>query len=264
MGLRRVHVRFLLVPLLASILLTARAAPAWAPPEEGGGNENPCGSCREVPEGWFDHPMGDERRAEGDSIPYPMPVDGPGGGGGSDGGGSGGGGSGGGGSSPSGGGGGGGSQGGGSGGGGAPAPPPPPPPPTRVEALGTCPVPPPAAIHHDPYVDGVTGLETYLWAESQAPRSNSSSIRGYAVVCTATPVEWRWATGDGGTYAATAPGGPHPAQAASHMYDTTGAYSLSLDVAWTLETNYGSGGLLRSTSSPFRVIEVRSVLLPGA
>lgn len=35
-------------------------------------DDNPCGSCRDVPDGWFDAPGGDERRREGDSIPYPI------------------------------------------------------------------------------------------------------------------------------------------------------------------------------------------------
>lgn len=108
----------------------------------------------------------------------------------------------------------------------------------------------------------MTGLETYLWAAAQAPLTGSSSIRGYAVVCTATPVEWRWTTGDGGRYAATTPGAPHPGQAATHLYETKGAYTLALDVVWTLDTNYGRGGLVRSASTPYRVVEVRSVLLP--
>lgn len=125
-----------------------------------------------------------------------------------------------------------------------------------------CHTPAASAIHHDPLVRGVTGLDTYLWADDQAPVTTDASIRGYPVVCTATPVRWTFETGDGGRYTATAPGGPHPEQAVTHLYETRADHTLVLDVTWSLDTNYGSGSVIRSSTTPYQVIEVRSVLLP--
>lgn len=109
---------------------------------------------------------------------------------------------------------------------------------------------------------GVTGLDTYLWADPQAPVNTDASIRGYPVACTTTPVRWTFTTGDGGAYTADIPGGPHPGQVATHLYETTSDYTLGLDVTWVLDTNYGSGSVIRSTTTPYPVIEIRSVLLP--
>lgn len=119
---------------------------------------------------------------------------------------------------------------------------------------------PRTTIHHDPYVHGVTGLETYLWADPQGPITSSASIRGYPVTCTAAPYEWRWRTGDGAGATSGHAGGPPPAQAVTHTYETKGGYELSVNVLWALVTNYGTGVVSVPSSRPYQVIEVRSVL----
>lgn len=112
----------------------------------------------------------------------------------------------------------------------------------------------------NPGARGVTGLETYLWSNAQSPLSGSTSIRGYPVTCTATPYEWTWSTGDGSGYTTAHSGAPPPGHALAHTYDTTASYTVSLEVSWHLVTNYGSGGAVGSGSTPYDVIEIRSVL----
>lgn len=64
----RLAVLLVALSALSALYVTDAAAqqggrPAPAPP---------CGSCVDVPDGWFDQPGGDERRREGDSMPYPI------------------------------------------------------------------------------------------------------------------------------------------------------------------------------------------------
>lgn len=141
-----------------------------------------------------------------------------------------------------------------------PEPPPPPPAPTRDEAIGTCPQPGPPIIHRDPDPEGLTGLATYLWAGAQAARSSAADIRGYPVTCSATPVAWRWETGDGATYARTRSGSAPPDHAVSHVYETRGDYTQRLTVSWRLTTNYGESTVTRAAARPYKVIEVRSTI----
>ena len=146
------------------------------------------------------------------------------------------------------------------------AAPPPPPPPTAAEAIATCRQPPRSQIHHNPIHRGLTGLDTWLWSDPIDPLVTETTIRGYPVFCVATPYRWEWHTGDGGFYAVTTAGGPHPANPVTHLYETANPrYVLRLDVRWQLVTNYGSAHVTTTTMQPYTVIEVRSVLVdPGA
>lgn len=137
--------------------------------------------------------------------------------------------------------------------------PAPPPPPTPDEALAACPVPAAPAIGRDPDPEGITGLETYLWAEPHTGESTRTEVRGYAVECALTPVQWTWETGDGATYTRSQPGGPHPDHAAEHVYETKGDYTMTLTVTWEAVTTYGSASLTRSAHADYHVFEVRSV-----
>lgn len=62
--------------LLAALLVTVGTGASMAEAQQRPGRPAPppppCGSCRDVPDGWFDAPGGDERRREGDSMPYPI------------------------------------------------------------------------------------------------------------------------------------------------------------------------------------------------
>ncbi|HVL99058.1 MAG TPA: hypothetical protein VM324_07185, partial [Egibacteraceae bacterium] len=143
------------------------------------------------------------------------------------------------------------------GGGGAGAPPAPP---SLAEALATCPRPGQPVLGRNPDPEGVTGMEVYLWAEAQEAMSSTGAVRGYEVRCTVTPMRWTWRTGDGGTYTRERPGGPHPDNPAEHVYETKGDYEMSLTVTWRMSTNFGSTEVRRTTTVPYHVIEIRSVL----
>lgn len=142
---------------------------------------------------------------------------------------------------------------------------PPPPPPTAAEAIATCPEPPRSEIHRNPIHRGLTGLDTWLWSGPIDPLVSRTEIRGYPVSCVATPHRWEWHTGDGGFYAVTTAGGPHPDNPVTHLYETKNPlYVLQLDVRWQLVTNYGSARVTATAMEPYTVIEVRSVLVePG-
>lgn len=146
------------------------------------------------------------------------------------------------------------------GGGGATAPAAPPAPPTLGEALASCPSPPPPQLGRNPDPEGVTGLATHLWAQPQEPMSSATTIRGYPVACTLTPTQWTWESGDGASYTRDRPGGPHPDHPAEHVYESKGDYDQRLTVRWQATTSAGAGTLTRSTTVPYHVFEIRSVL----
>ncbi len=105
-------------------------------------------------------------------------------------------------------------------------------------------------------------MAVYLWAQAQAQAAMSSAttIRGYAVSCTLTPTQWTWETGDGATYTSDRPGGPHPDHPAEHVYETKGDYDQRLTVTWRATTSAGTTTLTRTTTEPYHVFEIRSVL----
>jgi hypothetical protein len=57
------------------------------------------------------------------------------------------------------------------------------------------------------------------------------------------------------------PGGPYPGHAVEHVYETKDHYDLGLTVRWRRTTSYGSDVIRRSTTEPYTVNEIRSVLL---
>lgn len=129
---------------------------------------------------------------------------------------------------------------------------------TLGEALATCPGLPRTAIHHDPIGRGVTrdvplggrpGTRHQLGEHPRLPRHVHSSPRRVAVGS-------RRRRQDGTIHA----GGPHPDHAAAHTYETKGGYRLSVDVVWSLQTNYGSATTAVGAEQPYQVIEIRSVL----
>ena len=140
--------------------------------------------------------------------------------------------------------------------------PDPPAPPTHPEIVAVvCPAPPPATLGRDPAGEGVTGLETYLWASPASSISASGSIRGYPVTCTLTPTSWTFTTGDGATYTTQQHGAPHPGHAATHIYETVGDYTLGLTVTWTRTTSAGADDFTQTHTEPYHVYEIRSDLV---
>lgn len=133
-------------------------------------------------------------------------------------------------------------------------------PPSLAEAVATCPALPAPVIGRNPQAEGVTGLETYLWAAAHPPASSTATIRGYPVTCTITPVRWTWTSGDGAAYTRGRPGGPHPDHPVEHVYETKGDYELGLSVVWRQTTSHGTTETVARHSELYHVFEVRSVL----
>lgn len=145
----------------------------------------------------------------------------------------------------------------------APKPPPPPKvkPPTLDEALRTCPSLPTPKLYRNPDQEGATGMETWLWADQVGTLRSSATIRGQRVTCTATPERWTWQTGDGASYGRGSPGAQPPKHAAAHIYERKGDYTQRLTVRWRLQTTQGTGSAERSTTRPYRVVEIRGALV---
>lgn len=142
-----------------------------------------------------------------------------------------------------------------------PPPPPPPPPPTLDETLATCPDLPSPRLYRNPDHEGVTGMETWLWAERHAPVTSTATIRGYPVTCRAVAERWTWRTGDGTSFTRAHPGSEPPHHAAEHVYRRKGSYTQRLVVHWRLETGQGTGATTREATRPYRVVEVRGALV---
>lgn len=88
------------------------------------------------------------------------------------------------------------------------------------------------ALGVDPQGDGLTGLETRLWAQIPGtPVSVTTGLGGVAGETRAKATGFRWDMGDGTTYASTVPGTPD-SPAASHTYQAKGDYEMVLTVTW--------------------------------
>jgi hypothetical protein len=131
--------------------------------------------------------------------------------------------------------------------------------PTRREVLGVCPHPQPAVIHHNPVVEGVTGVETWLWAtHPDQPTFAATTLNGHPVTCQLRATRYEWTTGDGGRYVTDHPGGDPPAHAVAHTYQRKSPdYVLVLTVTWTRTTNtHGSDTFTITTHTPYQVVEI--------
>lgn len=136
----------------------------------------------------------------------------------------------------------------------------------------------------NPYPEGLTGLETYLWyADDGASQlepvdtGDGTTRPGLRVTATAGPYEitatawitqFRWSTGDGATYTSTHAGSEDD-PAASHMYETKGDYTVVTETVWVGRYTWnvgvasGSGDLgsvTRRSSHHYPVVEARSAL----
>lgn len=156
-----------------------------------------------------------------------------------------------------------------SGPGGAPGPPPDvPAPPTIGEIWSRAALPAPT-LGLSPVGQGVTGLETWIWATSDETLALSLTIRGYTVTGTARLAGWQFATGDG-TVVERAAGGAPNRPALRHAYERIGAYDLGVTARWDATvvvsgpdfaprpTPIGEALLLATYRYP--VTEVRAVL----
>ena len=153
--------------------------------------------------------------------------------------------------------------------------PPPPPalpqPPTIGEIWRAVDLPVPA-LATSPATQGVTGLETRVWAAD--PRTEvgvSVSLDGFSVTGTARLVGYEFDFGDG-TPTETAAPGSAARPAARHVYETKGDYTLRVSALWHGEfvmTGPGIGAPLPvdlrtaqlTTTRDYPVVEIRSVLI---
>ncbi|HUP70361.1 MAG TPA: PKD domain-containing protein [Acidimicrobiales bacterium] len=100
-----------------------------------------------------------------------------------------------------------------------------------------------AGLGMSPRLDGLTGLETWLWAEvPPGPVAVAASVRGFSGQVSARPTRYHWDMGDGTTYTTTA-GGSERQPAARHMYQTKGDYTVVLTVTWSGTFSFAGGGL---------------------
>lgn len=157
-------------------------------------------------------------------------------------------------------------------------PPLPPPLPTAGEIWGAALTFEPA-VNLDPYVRGLTGLETFMWYEGPTADTVTITLNGYTVTATIAAVEFRWQMGapdrTGTTaHTATAPGSAD-APAAGHTYAEPVQTTIVHETTWTgtsVVTGPGipAGGVtidlgsaVLATARDYDVIEVRTPLIGG-
>ncbi|MEL7207615.1 MAG: hypothetical protein AAGK32_05195 [Actinomycetota bacterium] len=157
-------------------------------------------------------------------------------------------------------------------------PPLPPPLPTAGEIWGAALTFEPE-VNLDPYVRGLTGLDTFMWYEGPTADTVTITLNGYTVTATIAAVEYRWEMGapdrSGTTdHVATAPGSPD-APAAAHTYAEPAETTIVHEIVWTgtsVVTGPGipAGGVtidlgsaVLATARDYDVIEVRTPLIGG-
>jgi len=100
-----------------------------------------------------------------------------------------------------------------------------------------------------PEAVGLTGLETYIWAEEPlAPITATASAGGVTVTAEARVIEYRWNFGDGQTKVTTHPGRPLRIRGSrvipgniEHIYETRGTYDLSAGAIWSARYSINGG-----------------------
>jgi hypothetical protein len=152
-----------------------------------------------------------------------------------------------------------------------PAPPALPVPPTIAQIWRAAAIPaPPLGV--SPAVEGVVGLDTWLWSGGATVVQIAVSLDGYTVSGTARLVEYRFDGGDGVSARAAAPGS-RAAPAATHVYDVKGTYDLRVGSVWDADVTMTGPGIATpvpvaigtavvTTTRAYGVVEVRSTLVP--
>jgi hypothetical protein len=150
-----------------------------------------------------------------------------------------------------------------------PAPPLEPRPPTYGEVWRAAAIVAPR-IGVNPWVEGVTGLTTRLWAVSSDTVTIDVRIRGYTATGTATRVGFWFSPGDTNEVVRVTGGGSKLAPAAIHVYERTGDYVLRAGALWSATvtiagpdlppTTIDLGQALLVVSRDYHVVEVRSRL----
>jgi hypothetical protein len=123
----------------------------------------------------------------------------------------------------------------------------------------------------DPAGEGVVGLETYLWTTGARAVEVRVHLRGFTVRGTAHVVELRVEPGDGAVVRAPG-GGSVDEPAVVHVYETKGRRPLRVTAVWEGDVTMTGpelrgrapvslGRALLTVERPYRVVEVRAVLL---
>jgi hypothetical protein len=142
------------------------------------------------------------------------------------------------------------------------------PPPAPQQVWKEVPLPAPS-LSVNP-ATGLTGLATWLWTVGFGPVAvNLPTIGGYTVSASAHPVTYRWIMGDGTVETSAGPGSVS-APAVAHTYQTKGDYTIVVEIVWggsytaqaagAAAQTFDLGTTSRRSSTPYHVIEIRSVL----
>jgi hypothetical protein len=119
---------------------------------------------------------------------------------------------------------------------------------------------------------GVTGLDSYFWADRPAPITASAAVGGVIVTAEARPVQWVWDFGDGDDLVTSDAGRPYgggePGNIA-HVYESLGRYDLSVEAIWEARWHVGRGEwrslgyFSNSASRTYPVRQVIPILFPS-
>ncbi len=157
-------------------------------------------------------------------------------------------------------------------------PPLPPPIPTADEIWGAALTFEPQ-VNLDPYIRGLTGLETFMWYEGPTADTVTIGLNGYTVTASIQAARFHWDMGGDGrsgnrTYTTSQAGSAdHPA--ASHTYALPGPVVVVHEIIWTgtsVLTGPGlpAGGItvdlgqaVLATARAYDVIEVRTPVVSG-
>lgn len=143
-------------------------------------------------------------------------------------------------------------------------------PPTLLELWRAVGVPPPVIVT-DPVIESVVGIDTEIAATSPTTIAVAINVRGYSVRGVAHLVEHRIDPGDGVARVAALDAGT---STSAYAYDTKGLHHVRATAVWRAEVTMTGPGLrgrattvelgraLLRTTVDYRVVEVRSVLLP--
>lgn len=136
---------------------------------------------------------------------------------------------------------------------------------------------PQPGIEASPEATQLVHLPTWLWVteSSWAQQSASASVPGLTVTARATPVEARWATGDGDTVTCTGPGTPWQAGAdpktaspdCGHTYTRPSDDEVEAQVTVTWRITWSGGGvsgtapdMTTTATTTWPVLESQTVL----
>lgn len=143
----------------------------------------------------------------------------------------------------------------------------PPMPPNPEVVWDRVPLPPPE-VRVNPAAGGLTGLETFYWYDQPTEARLDVDLDGFVVSVEAKTVRWRWRTGDGTELTSSQPGTAEAA-AASHVYETKGDYTVTVEVTWTGTYQFSGPGLAPvvvplgertfTGQAPLPVMEIRGV-----